>query len=315
MKFITILLSLILLFSCKNDGNKTIDNDPKEDIITYEAISLLGDTLRSAQPSEELLERLDGHRERYTRNPDSLDLLIWYGRFTAYSGAYKEAISIYTDGLEKFPDESRLLRHRGHRYISIREFDKAIADLSHAADLIEGKENSMEEDGMPNARNIPVSSKHGNIYYHLGLAYYLKQDFPNALRAYQKCLQTSGNPDNVVSSTHWIYMILRRMGREIEAVSCLSDISVDMDIIENQAYQKACLLYKGTLDINDVLNEDGMAASASSALKYGIGNWYYYNDDHENARKIFSEIVSGEDWASFGYIAAEADLLELKASK
>ena len=63
-----------------------------------------------------------------------------------------------------------MYRHRGHRYVSIREFDRAIADLEYAATLIEGTEDEIEPDGMPNAMNIPVSSLHSNIWYHLGLA-------------------------------------------------------------------------------------------------------------------------------------------------
>ena len=37
--------------------------------------------------------------------------------------------------------------------------------------MIAGKEDSIEPDGMPNPQNIPVSSLHTNIWYHLGLAY------------------------------------------------------------------------------------------------------------------------------------------------
>lgn len=275
----------------------------------YEAISLLGDTLRPNPPSEALIEKLDEKRTNYQNNPESLDDLIWFGRFTAYSGAYKSAIEIYTEGLKDFPEESRLLRHRGHRYISIRNFTAAINDLSLAAELIEGQENSMEEDGMPNERNIPVSSKHGNIYYHLGLAHYLNHDFPNALEAYKKCLETSNNPDNVVSATHWIYMILRRMGQKETADTYLEAISADMDVIENMAYHKACLLYKGVIDVSELTENDGEEATpSSSALRYAIGNWYYYNGDEVTARQIFESIVSGKDWASFGFIAAESDL-------
>lgn len=274
----------------------------------FEAISLLGDTLRSEIPSEVMLIRYKQKRSIYNANPGDLDNLIWYGRFTAYLGTYRDAIEIYSKGLEKHPNESRLLRHRGHRYISIREFDKAIADLSRAAELIEGTENKTEPDGMPNARNIPVSTMHGNIYYHLGLAHYLKNDMPAALEAYKKCLETSSSADNVVSATHWIYMINRRMGRLETAEKYLVNISEDMDVIENDAYFKACLVYKGVLKAEEVYDPATNDTPSGSALKYAIGNWYYYNSDRPKAKEIFSEIVSGDDWASFGFIAAEADL-------
>lgn len=309
MKKTILFLIVILIISCK----KSNDNDKDSAILpntveSFEAISLNGDTLRSAEPSEKLMQRYLEKKAIYENAPDDLDNLIWYGRFTAYKGNYQEAIDIYSEGLQNFPDESRLLRHRGHRFISLREFDKAIADLSKAAELIEGKENKTEPDGMPNARNIPVSTMHGNIYYHLGLAYYLNQDMQNALNYYKKCLETSTSPDNVVSATHWIYMINRRMGRLETADQYLQNITEDMDVIENDAYHTACLVYKGLVQADEVYEPGAEDSPSGSALKYAIGNWHYYNGNRDKARQIFEEITSGDDWASFGFIAAESDL-------
>src|SRR5215510_16595623 len=63
----------------------------------------------------------------------SADNLIWFGRRTAYLGRYKDSIRIFTQGVEKFPDDARFFRHRGHRFITLRCFDLAIEDLNHAA--------------------------------------------------------------------------------------------------------------------------------------------------------------------------------------
>jgi len=275
----------------------------------YQAISLAGDTLRASAPSLSLQKKYNEKKEAYLATPTSLDALIWYGRFTAYAGNYREAINIYTSGLKQFPNNSRLLRHRGHRYISLREFDKAIEDLSEAVLLIQGKENMVEEDGMPNAQNIPVSSMHGNIYYHLGLAHYLKGNLSAAKEAYENCLQTSPNPDNVVSATHWLYMIGRRMNDPENAEKYLSNIQAEMNVIENQSYHKACLFYKGELPLEEVYDPSSEATASNSALKYAVGNWYLYNGQPEQAQGIFNTILAGDDWASFGYIAAESDMV------
>lgn len=42
---------------------------------------------------------------------------------------YHKAIAVYIEGLEHFPDSYRLLRHRGHRYINLRNLEQAIIDL------------------------------------------------------------------------------------------------------------------------------------------------------------------------------------------
>ena len=143
----------------------------------------------------------------------SADNLIWLGRRTAYLGRYKDAIRIFTEAIEKFPDDARLFRHRGHRFITLRCFDLAIADLNRAAKLIKGKPDQVEPDGLPNARNIPTSTLQSNIWYHLALAHYLKGDFKAALKAYREAAKVSTNPDMLVATTHWQYMTLRRLGR------------------------------------------------------------------------------------------------------
>lgn len=310
MKKFLIILGFAALVSCKKDSEKkSVTQDILEEwTYDFQAVSQLGDTLRAATPSEEIQKKYEEKKATYLKNQESLDALIWYGRFTAYLGKYREAIAIYSEGLQQFPDNSRLLRHRGHRYISVREFDKAVADLSRAAELIEGKENMIEEDGMPNDQNIPVSTMHGNIYYHLGLAQYLNRDLPAALEAYKKCLNTSHNPDNVVSATHWIYVIQRRMGRKEAAENYLRNIKSGMNVIENHSYYKACLFYKGELPLKEVYDPNAEGTASNSALKYAVGNWYWCNGQREQANGIFNEILAGSDWASFGYIAAETDM-------
>ncbi len=272
---------------------------------TPAAYSFTGEPLFAAEPDSALIARFADREASFEANPEDADNIIWHGRFKAYAGNYNEAIEIYSRGIELHPGDARIYRHRGHRYISTRQIDLAIADFEKAAELIEGTENEMEPDGMPNARGIPVSSLHGNIWYHLGLAYYLKHDLPNALRGFSNGLAAGNYADNVVSTSHWIYMINQRMGNEEAAYAVLTDISADMDIIENFAYHQLLLFYKGELTEEELTGE----GSAGDAITYGVGNWHLYNGNEERAREIFTDLLSGPVWASFGYIAAESDMI------
>ncbi|MCE2614226.1 hypothetical protein LVD13_14725 [Flavobacteriaceae bacterium D16] len=301
--FGTLIFGLILILSyCKPKTSEQLTN-PKE------FTTPLGKVYSLSEPSEKLLQQFEEAKTAYEKEPDNPDLLIWYGRRKAYLGHYQEAIDIYTEGIKKFPEDARIYRHRGHRYISIREFDKAINDLSKASELIEGKPNEIEPDGMPNAQNIPVSTLHGNIWYHLGLAYYLKQDFENAHKAYLKCRESGSKDDNLVSSTHWLYMIQRRLGNKLAADSLLQPITPELKIIENMSYHKLCLFYQGLLSEEELLPK-GESSSASDAVAYGLANWYLVEGQDKKGLELMRQIVEGPNWSSFGYIAAESDMLD-----
>ena len=272
-----------------------------------QAISIDGKVLIPSEPNELSLINLEKARAEYNNNPFDSDAIIWLGRRTAYTGNYRHAIEIFTEGAIKFPDDPRFFRHRGHRYISIREFDLAIADLEKASQLMKGLSIQIEPDGLPNLQNIPLTTTQGNVWYHLGLAYYLKQDWGKAYTAFLNGYKLGGNDDNLVSTGHWIYMILRRMGNNTKAINALNDISVDMNIIENMSYHQLCLLYKGKLGIEGLMAVNGDNPS-SAAVAYGLANYYYYNGDKKKSNELLHRITNGASWSAFGYIAAEVDL-------
>lgn len=299
---ILIAVCVAIIVGCKNHVS---DQSMQDDIF----VSPLGKKLIVPEPTEKMLDQYEKAKKDFESDPDNLNNFIWYGRRTAYLGKYEEAIIIFSKGIEKFPTDPHLYRHRGHRYISIRKFDKAINDLEYASELIQGTENEIEPDGMPNAMNIPVSTLHGNIWYHLGLAYYLEHNYEQAFEAYLKCRETVDNYDNIVSSTHWLYMIQRRMRNTELAEKMLDPIHLGDSVIENTDYYDLCKFYKGLIPIESFKSTKEDSPS-SNAIKYGIANWYFYNGEKEKARKMMDELLTSKSWSSFGYIAAESDLIE-----
>ncbi len=270
-----------------------------------QAMSLSGRPLAAPPPGTETLAKLEAAREAWEADPGNADALVWLGRWTAYAGDYREAIRVFTRGIRKFPSDARFYRHRGHRYITIREFDRAVRDFEKAAALVEGKPDEIEPDGNPNPRGVPVSTLHSNIHYHLGLAYHLKRDFDRARAVYLEGLAAAPNDDMRVATTHWLYLTLRRLGREEEAEKALGAIGPGMDVIENGVYHRLCLFYKGDL-AEDALAGEGDGAVMNDAAAYGLGSWRLANGDAAGADKIFTRILEGPSWASFGFIAAEA---------
>ena len=283
-----------------------------------EATSLLGKPLHAAAIPPETRTRLEANlataRAEFDKDPASADAAIWLGRRTAYLARFRDAIAIFSSAIEKHPSEARLYRHRGHRYITVREFDTAIADLSKAASLVAPRADEVEPDGQPNARNIPTGTLKTNIYYHLGLAHYLKGDFARAAEAYELCMRHSRNPDMQVATAHWQYMTLRRLNRVDDARKVLEPITASMDVFENGSYHRLLLMYKGETGADALLSSVKAGGLDGATVGYGVANWHLYHGRPAEAQKILSDIVeqNATQWAAFGYIASEAEIARMR---
>jgi tetratricopeptide (TPR) repeat protein len=275
-----------------------------------EATSLLGKPLyRPAVPdaTRAKLEADVAAAFDLAKREPSAEAIIWLGRRTAYLGKFREAIEVYAGGLRLYPEDPRIYRHRGHRYITVRQFDLAIQDLQKAVSLIAGKPDEVEPDGQPNARGIPTSTLHSNIWYHLALAKYLKGDWAAAAEDWRRARDVGKNPDNLVAASAWLFTALRRANRAEDAKSVLVPIRADLDVIENTSYHSLLLMFKGERTAADLLAKAPEGA-AGSAVRYGVSAWYHGNGQTAEARKLWDQILAGPDWPSFGFVAAEADV-------
>ena len=305
----SLIFLLILAAACNRTG--------EHDVKVVQATSLLGQPFYEPTRSAPVQARLDSMVKIARSNFDadqSEENFIWYGRRVAYLSRYNEAIKIFSDGIEKYPESFRLFRHRGHRYISIREFDLAVADLQQAAALMQGHPLEIEPDGQPNKLNIPLGTTQFSVWYHLGLAHYLKGNFRDALMAYEECMKVSDKDDLIVATADWLYMTYRRLGMTEEAEELLELITEDMEIIENDSYHLRLLMYKGLRTPESLLEVDPNVDDPDLSIAtqgYGLGNWYLYNGDEDRAKNIFTRVTNGVHWAAFGFIAAEAELARM----
>ncbi|MFC1782886.1 tetratricopeptide repeat protein [Planctomycetota bacterium] len=311
---------MIFIMSLTGCGQVSVerDRDAGEERFGSEfaLTSLLGKELYTLDVSDKLIENYDQARRNFTADPDE-ENTIWLGRRLAYLSRYQQAIDVYTEGLKRFPNSYKLYRHRGHRNISLRKFPEAIADFKKAAELIEGVPLEVEPDGAPNPAGIPTSNTQFNIWYHMGLAYYLSGDFESAEKAYQECLKWSKNDDSIVATVDWLYMTYRRMGKDDQAAQLLTRIDVNMNLLESDSYHKRLLMYKGLISPESLIDPDNIGAIDPdmniATQGYGVGNWYYYSGQIEKARQVYEKVLAGKSWSAFGYIAAEVDLYNLKS--
>jgi tetratricopeptide (TPR) repeat protein len=233
---------------------------------------------------------------------------IWYGRRLGYANRMTEAIDIFSSGIERHPESWKLYRFRGHRYISVRNFEAAIIDLETAVKKMENDTLEIEPDGIPNKINTPLSTYQFNVWYHLGLAYYLTDQLPLAEKAFKNCMLISDNDDLLVAASDWLYMIYRQQNNVVDAAEILKRINDNLRIIENDSYYLRLRMYQGKIEPEKLLSSDSTASDYDLNLAtqgYGVGNWYFYNGDTSRAKEIFQKVVSGKSNYSFGFIAAE----------
>jgi tetratricopeptide (TPR) repeat protein len=256
-----------------------------------------------------LLAKLDTARKQYLQDSTNADNIIWLGRRLAYVGRYQEAIAVFTKGLALYPKDARMLRHRAHRYLSLRCIDKAIADFEAAAKLIKGKPDEVEPDGLPNAKNIPTSTLQTNIYYHLGLAHYLQKNYAAAEKAYQQCLKLSKNPDMYVATAYWQYLCLRHQQKDKAAAKLLNTITPNMPLIENEDYYALLQLFQQKPFIKDPAEQLERKKDLSLvSYGYGLGEYCWLSGQKDFAKAVWETVLQSSQWSAFGYLAATVAL-------
>jgi len=303
MKEIFVLLTGILIVAMASSASA----QEKPEATSLDGKPLYRDPLITAEQRPELEENLKKAEADYARDPKNAEHIIWLGRRLGYLHRYHEAIDAFTKGIELYPEDARFYRFRGHRYISVRDFDKAVSDLAKAAELIRGKSDEEEPSGVGGR----ASTLHFNVWYHLGLAHYLKGEFDKATPAYLECMKVSADDESKVATSDWLYMTYRRKGDAAAAAKVLEPIREGMPIEENTAYYQRLLMYKGLVKPEAVLSPEKAEPLQVSTQGYGVANWYLYTGDIDRARSVLEQVVAVGYWPAFGHIAAEVELKRL----
>ena len=222
-------------------------------------------------------------------DPKNIDLIIQLG--VAQSGArqFREAIETFTRGLTIAPTNAMLYRWRGHRYLSVREFDRAMADLTRGAAL--------------------DSTIYG-IWYHLAIVRFVRGDFAGAADAFKKAQPRAPDAGELAGSTDWLWMSLMRAGRADEARAMLA--RRPDSLATTNAYARRLKLYRGEIRPNEIFTPADTADVQMATLSYGLGNWHLVRGDTAEAKRWFERSVQSGGWPGFGFIVSEAELRRLR---
>jgi len=286
-------LLLCLLFACATPLPKGV-----------EAVALDGRHLRAPRLPDAERAKREKQLEEARALRDDVERSIWIGRRLGYLHRYREAIDVFSAAIETHPRDHRLYRFRGHRYLTVRKFDAAIRDLRRASELIRGTQDALEPDGMPNAANTPTSTQHGNVWYHLGLAYYYKANWRDALSAFRRSLAIATNDDMKVAAGYWVYLLELRIDRMRADETLAKELPEAVTLLENHAYWALIQMFRKKITPEEVRAQKLDDATTG----YGIAQFHFLNGDQKSGFAELRRVVASESWPSFGYIAAEAAL-------
>ena len=292
----------------QNSNNESETVEIPEDDVKEEYLS--------KQDLEQRQRKLEQAEANYNANPDDEVNVIWFGRRLAYLGRYQEAVNVFSEGLIKNPSSYKLLRHRGHRLITLKKYDEAIEDLTEAVFFSNDAPFEIEPDGIPNTLNRPLTNVKWNIWYHLGLAYYLKGNYDKSISSYKQCMKFASNDDLRVKTTNWLYASYRKIGNDDAADALASLVSNNINLIEGESriYNDLIKLYQGLVRADILIRRYTANGELNNIIGYGVGNFHLLEGNIQGAQNIFNRVIEGSHKDSFGYLATEADMSALANS-
>jgi tetratricopeptide (TPR) repeat protein len=289
------------------DGTSSTSTGAEDPLGEAQATSLFGEPLYAMEDTTGAIEAADRALER---DPGDLELIIAAGRVRRNFWQYREAMDLYTQAIELAPDDWRPYRFRGHRHISLRQFEESISDLEMARQL---------------------APYNWDVSYHLGLAYFLAGRFSDAAEEYGRCLslasdpeagsaqaedfrscsQNGVDPESYVAMTEWAVRASLRAGMMDMTADLLEGVPADLEIGENLAYYHDLLFYKGEKTAEELLNPGPDGPYRRETVGYGVANWMIAQGDTAQAIVLLEELVEDPWWPGFGRISAEVELFRL----
>lgn len=299
------LLAFSILMACTTQpAQKSEPNLPAG----AEALSFSARPLYPRKPDSIIARRSDSLMNIVKAKASlSEDDYVEIGRLLLTQNRYRDAIANYTEGISKYPESFKLYRHRGHRYINLRQLDDAIGDLNKARDLMASQPESMEfgADGKPTA-----STQH-QVWYHIGIYHYLKKDYSGCAEAFEKALALAKEPNNIAGASDWLYNAYQRSDKA-KAERVLDPFTLDYPIEDkNYPYFRRLLLFKKLITPEELIdpNMEPSAMSIGDMTKlYGLANFHAYYNNTELANELYKKVLATDQWLGFAYACAELDV-------
>ncbi len=309
------LTMCLLIISCQS-GTKERDGNAAP-VLIQEATSLDGKPLYRKMVSEDDLESADELIEAFRKKQnlqesDYLEL----GKIYTSTNRYRDAIGVFEEGIQRFPDSYRLHRNKGHRHLSLRELRPAITHLSTADQLIGPEDNGdLEYD----ASGKPTGTYKYWVKYYSGVYYMLSDDLNNAIKCYQSCIDLAIDNKNTVGPSAWLYHLNQMKGNPETAQEIIDRIDEDLDTDQGHPYFKQAMLFKGVFTPEELMAARPPSAAdwsvQDATVTFGVARYHVYQSDSTSYLGLIDKILSTDHWNAWAYVMAEKDRVKLQARK
>jgi tetratricopeptide (TPR) repeat protein len=236
-------------------------------------------------------------------NPKDMALLLRAAAERDQLFRFSESAELFTEALGLMPDNPRILRLRGHRYLSLRRFDEAENDLRASLTA------------------VPESFEASLM---LGITLYMQGKFAESADIMGKCLAQTGehtpvqgmqsckgmmsNPNAGSAMLDWRYRSLLRAGRQDEAAEALKQINAEWKPAGNAANLRALRVAQGSMTSEEALKLEPRAGLDYLTVLSGIAVQQLVAGKTEEACRMFKQAQMDNYWSGFGMILAEVEL-------
>jgi len=253
--------------------------------------------------------------------------IVWLARVEGFLYNWGRAFDLLAEGWRRFPESFRVPRHIGHRLISSRQVSNATSWLETARENVRGQAATAEffPVELRIIPMVPKSSSQFNIYYHLGLSYFLAGNYTAAASVYEEgyhwaFTEFDDGDDSFFAVNYWLVNSYQRIGTPaaLEASTrLLANVSSDRShyrIVEAPAwgYYEALMLWKGEIEPEAVLRmADTKPGIQLDTYGYAVAQFLFAQSSQEQrhlAKQLMVILRADPQWGAFGYIGAEYDL-------
>lgn len=275
-----------------------------------QAASLNGNALFPAKDTAGDIEKV---RKEAEANRDNAELWLALGKVQDNYMRYMDSVESYSYGVRQFPKDVRFLQMRGRRYLALRKFDLAVADLEKA---------------------YAVASKTYNVSYYLGIAYYMNDQHEKAAAVLGACesqmTKPSGGNENFhgmrgcdslredldtrAAMIYWRYLALRRAGKMAEAKKYLDEASPLWQLKDGKPFWEALMYFKGVKELNEVLAGANEGGSAFLTRSSAAAVYLFTEGERKQACGIWQRNAMDTNWDRLGVILAEVEYYKNSAT-